>query len=574
MLFKKTSKKTTSPHPFPGEPEVIDGFTAVHQIKSLAGEFIDVDSPGLFAGGYTMTGGRAAAIVDERNPAKVSGMINEAAYKRVPLVLHLMTALDSSTLLNQLPGIYQAIDNSGFFLLFAKDVQEAVDFTLIAHRIAELSLIPGICLQENQHTAHSLQTIQMPEKELVCQYLGNPEDLIASPTLAQTILFGEKRRRIPELINLDRPVGIGGAYGPESRFKAETAQKPFFYDHLAAITDQAMQEFGELTGRFHNRVDAHQVEDADYVIIARGAIVNVLQGLVQFLRSQKKIKLGVLDVNMPRPFPGGQISHLLKGKKGVTVLEQSVTPLTEESLLLREIRSSVDRALENSAAAKGGPLPYPNYAVYERLSDRPAFFSGIYGNRQPSLEELLAVVDNMAASNSAAKKHYYIGVQFRNPDQRFPKLETLQQKIGKGYPQLSQLSLVGGNGKSSQAAPDGYAVQLHSLTGQELRETGALLGKTIAGADYQQINTFSQQTAAGFNRPEIYSILFSKSGKPLTQLLSRTVDALLISNPEFLTDISQLKENGVLIVQSAYSPQVLWESFSEKNMSGCMSSTR
>ncbi|NIP78834.1 MAG: hypothetical protein GWO00_17985, partial [Gemmatimonadetes bacterium] len=52
----------------------------------------------------------------------------------------------------------------------AKDVQEAGDFALIAHRIAELSLTPGLNAQDGFLTSHVLEDVHLPEPELIREY--------------------------------------------------------------------------------------------------------------------------------------------------------------------------------------------------------------------------------------------------------------------------------------------------------------------------------------------------------------------------------------------------------------------
>ncbi len=53
---------------------------------------------------------------------------------------------------------YHAVDDTGFFQLFAKDVQSVADLNLVAHRIAELSLNPGICAQDGFLTSHVIES--------------------------------------------------------------------------------------------------------------------------------------------------------------------------------------------------------------------------------------------------------------------------------------------------------------------------------------------------------------------------------------------------------------------------------
>ena len=42
----------------------------------------------------------------------------------------------------------------------------------LAHRIAELSLNPGICAQDGFLTSHVIESLRLPERELVKEYLG------------------------------------------------------------------------------------------------------------------------------------------------------------------------------------------------------------------------------------------------------------------------------------------------------------------------------------------------------------------------------------------------------------------
>ena len=49
----------------------------------------------------------------------------------------------------------------------------------------------------------------VPERELIAEYLGRPDDIIETPTPAQRIIYGETRRRIPLLWDVDNPVMSG-----------------------------------------------------------------------------------------------------------------------------------------------------------------------------------------------------------------------------------------------------------------------------------------------------------------------------------------------------------------------------
>ena len=168
---------------------------------------------------------------------------------------------------------YHALSDSGWFQLFAKDAQEAADLALIAHRIAELALTPGLVAQDAWLTSAGLASLLLPEREAVAAYLGRPEDLIDTPTPAQQLLFGPKRRRIPELWSVDQPAMTGAAHEGEAYARGLAAQGPYFLAHVAALADAAMEEYRQLTGRPYARLGTYRTDDAEYLLLAQGSAV-------------------------------------------------------------------------------------------------------------------------------------------------------------------------------------------------------------------------------------------------------------------------------------------------------------
>ncbi len=195
-----------------------------------------------------------------------------------------------------------AVDDSGFFQLFGKNVQEVADLNLIGHRTAELSLNPGIVAQDGFLTSHVIESIRRPEREFIGEYLGDPADIIESPTPAQRLVFGEKRRRIPEIYDVDYPAMIGVVQNQDSYAQGVAAQRPFYFDHVADLTEQAMEEFYQLTGRRYNRCTGYRMEDAEYVLMGQGSVVSNCEAVADHLREQG-LKVGVVNLTMFRPFP-------------------------------------------------------------------------------------------------------------------------------------------------------------------------------------------------------------------------------------------------------------------------------
>jgi pyruvate-ferredoxin/flavodoxin oxidoreductase len=161
---------------------------------------------------------------------------------------------------------YHCVDDTGFFQVFAKNAQHVADLNIIAHRIAELALTPGIVGQDGFLTTHLIESLMIPERELIAEYLGRPDDVIDTPTPAQEIIYGATRRRIPELWTVDDPVMSGVVQNQDSYMQSVAAQRPYFFDHVKGLAERAFDEFHALTGRRYDRVMTYRCDDADYLI--------------------------------------------------------------------------------------------------------------------------------------------------------------------------------------------------------------------------------------------------------------------------------------------------------------------
>ncbi len=165
---------------------------------------------------------------------------------------------------------------TGCFQLFAANLQEMVDFAIIAHKVAELALLPGICVMGGLPTAYSKQEASLPEAAALRRFLGQADDQIACPTPAQRLIFGKTRRRIPQWFSFDMPMLHGARKDGLSLNLEGAARERYFYRHLPAIMQQAMEEYGRLTGRSYTGVRAFQAERAEYLILAQGAAFEAL----------------------------------------------------------------------------------------------------------------------------------------------------------------------------------------------------------------------------------------------------------------------------------------------------------
>ena len=96
-------------------------------------------------------------------------------------------------------------------------------------------------------TTHLIESILVPERDLIAEFLGRPDDIIETPTPAQRIIYGETRRRIPELWTVDNPVMSGTVQNQDAYMQSVAAQRPYFFDHIEGLADASFESFFQLT---------------------------------------------------------------------------------------------------------------------------------------------------------------------------------------------------------------------------------------------------------------------------------------------------------------------------------------
>ncbi len=509
--------------------------------------------------GLSMAGLRATSFSSGPGLASMHESLYADAGRRLTYVLNVAARALTKQATSVQAGHddYHAVDDTGFFQLFARNVQEAADLNLVAHRIAELSLNPGIVAQDGYLTSHVIESVQLPERALIEAYLGDPADRIQSPTKAQRLVFGETRRRIPELFDLDYPASFGVTQNQDSYAQGVAAQRPFYFDHLAELSDDAFREFAVLTGRSYARASGYRLDDAEWVIIGQGCVVSDAEAVADHLRATRTLKVGVLNLTMFRPFPSDLITAMLAGKKGVLVMERADQPLAVDPPLLREIRAAMSKGLESgrSAASHPGLLALRTYDV-------PEFYSACFGLGGRDLQpgDIVAAVDNMLPGG-AGRRQFYLGIEFVRGGTRLPKLQIWQDTLTEGYPDLSTLALKSAGDLDLQ--PEGAtAVRIHSRGGWGLDA----MGRDLAMTAFDLMGLHVKATPASGSEKKGQPTTFSAVLAPDPIRLNcepRRVDVVLSPDPHVFRHrdpLNGLSEGGVLVLQTEAAPEAVWKS--------------
>ena len=617
--------------PYPGTPDAMDGSTAVVMMETAASEgagaypitpstpmgegwavavaegkrnvngrkllFFEPEGEHAAAAvtaGMSMTGLRATNFSSGQGIVYMHESLYPAVGKRLTYVLNVAARAITKHALNVHAGHddYHAVDDTGFFQMFAKDVQEVADLNLIAHRIAELSLNPGILAQDGFLTSHVIQPLRVPEPELIREFLGDPSDLIESPTAAQRLTFGETRRRIPEMYDVDHPAMLGVVQNQDSYAQGVAAQRPFYFDHIATLTDRACTEFAALTGRRYARAAGYRLDDAEWVIAGQGSVVANAEAVADHLRETRGLRVGVLNLTMFRPFPADLVTRLLGGKRGVVVLERTDQPLAVDAPLLRELRAAMAQAVENGRAERddarsepdvdeGGidslvwgsvrrgrrtanrpssKAPFPTLATLKG-DDVPDFYSGCFGLGSRDLQpgDIVAAVNNMLVG-ALRRRQFYLGIDFVRPGTKLPKLQIWQEELLQAYPHLAELALP--TAGDLDLMPSGtVAVRIHSVGGWGAITMGKNLSMTVFELLGMQVNANPKYGSEKKGQPTTFYAAFAHQPIRLNCELKH-VNVVLSPDPNVFRHsdpLAGLSDGGVFVIQSDLDPQSLWQ---------------
>ncbi len=512
--------------------------------------------------GLSLTGMRCSYYCGNQEFGEIQQSLTAAVGKRLPLLIHLTAQSVAKSTHNQQCSHdnYHSLDNTGALQLFAHNAQSAADLSIIGRKIAELSLNPVVIAQDGESTAELIETVDLAERELLKEFLGQPDDLIDAPTPSQRLLYGEKRRRAPLIWDVDNPLMTGASADSNAYMHSTAAQRPYFFDHLAEITQQCMDEWHELTGRQYQRIKLNDTQAAEYLIITQGGAYHAASAVAEHLNEIRNIKISVADMTLFRPFPGDIIGRIVKAKKGVLILERTDQPLAEDLPIIRAVRATIGKCLENGRHPE--KPPHADHAAYQQLDDAPVLYSGCYGlgGRELQFTDIIAAIDNMIAGDSQ-KKFFYLGLSFHRLTPITPKQEVQIQQVEEAYPGLREMTLTLPH-TGNWFAADPLSLRFESTADHGVYAAGENMALCLFNALDLPIKSLPLNNPQAQGQTQRY--LLAASEQELILNTQTPVTTLLISDANVFNHsdpLPGLVKHGNLILQSRLSSaQEVWRS--------------
>ena len=265
--------------------------------------------------------------------------------------------------------------STGWAMLASNNVQEVMDFALIAQAATLRSRVPFLHFFDGFRTSHEVQKVEELSFDQMRAMLDDG-------------LVAEHRRRA---LSPDHPVIRGTSQNPDVYFQGRESVNRF-YLATPEVVQGEMERFAEITGRRYGLVDYVGAPDAERVIVLMGSGVDTVHETVETLTARGE-KVGVIKIRLYRPFPAeALVAALPASVKKIAVLDRTKEP----GSLGEPLYLDVVCALNEARAAAGGSLP--------------KVVGGRYGlgSKEFTPAMVKAVFDNL--KDDVPRNHFVVGI--------------------------------------------------------------------------------------------------------------------------------------------------------------------
>jgi len=271
-----------------------------------------------------------------------------------------------------------AVRSTGWGLLCSGSVQEAHDMACVAQMSTLASRIPFVHFFDGFRTSHEVSKIECLEDD----------------DLRALIDDDKVQAHRDRALSPDHPVIRGTSQNPDTFFQSREAINGF-YDACPQHVVDAMERFGNRTGRHYRPFDFVGHPEAERVIVIMGSGAEAAHELVEHLTARGE-KVGVIKVRLYRPFSAELLLESLPATaRRIAVLDRTKEP----GAIAEPLHMDVVHALNDARARGASPF-----------AEDPIVVGGRYGLSSKEFNDAMvkAVFDNLAAETP--RNRFTVGI--------------------------------------------------------------------------------------------------------------------------------------------------------------------
>ncbi len=309
-------------YPITPQTQIVELLSEFCADGSLKAKFIKVESEHSAMAaciGASAAGARAFTATSAHGLALMHEMLHWAANGRHPVVMaNVNRAMGPpwSIWTDQNDSLAQR--DTGWLQFYCESNQEVYDSVIIAFKICEKVLLPGLVVLDAFILSHTYEPVDMPDQELIDEFLP-PFDP-------------------PYKMDLEDPRAFGALTTPEwymeLRYLIQEA-----HEKAMVLTREVEKEFGKTFGRVYTPVEFYRCDDAEEVIVIAGSTAATVKEAVDIMRKTGR-KIGLARLRLFRPFPNDEIRELAKKFNKIIVIDRNIS-FGNQGIFFNEIKASL-----------------------------------------------------------------------------------------------------------------------------------------------------------------------------------------------------------------------------------------
>jgi len=293
-------------YPITPQTPIIETYAQFSSDGKVATEVIQVESEHSAISacvGASASGARTVTATSSQGLALMNEILYVASGLRLPILMAISArALAAPINIHGDHSDVMGARDAGWIQIFSENVQEAYDNTLIGIKLAEKVSLPAMAIMDGFNTSHTVENLETIEDQKVKKFIGELK------------IKGS-------LLDVKNPITIGALALQNSYFEFRVEQEKAMQDAKKEYLKIA-KDFEKISGRKKGLFEDYKVADAERVIVLMGSAVGTAKEAVDKLR-EKGEKVGLLKINLFRPFPAKEISKVLKKIKKIAILDRA-----------------------------------------------------------------------------------------------------------------------------------------------------------------------------------------------------------------------------------------------------------
>lgn len=295
-------------YPITPQTPIIETYAKLKADGKVETEIIQVESEHSAMSatiGASAAGVRAVTATSSQGLLYMAEMLPVASGLRLPIVMCVSSrALSTPINIHGEHGDVMAVKTLGWVQIFAENVQEAYDNTIIATKLAETVDLPVMPIMDGFHTSHTTERIEICDDEDVKKFVG-------------------ARNAEKSLLDFENPVTFGALSLQNTYFEFKLDQEAATQKAKSAYK-KICADFAKISGRKHGLFESYKLDDADLAIVIMGATSETAKAVVDKLRAKGE-KVGLLRIKLYRPFPYKEVGRELAHIKKIAVLDRAIS---------------------------------------------------------------------------------------------------------------------------------------------------------------------------------------------------------------------------------------------------------